>query len=157
MKKFYSDITHSNLELIKNLKEELGDIKKKEQSSAGGDERHDQSHNTRLEAPLRDNQAAINQRSTSRWRSTAWTRRRWGRLRQEVAQGGGECMEQSEVGDGGGAAEEGAWWTAQRAELRAEAVRHASSGRAAAVHGVSAAGQAAGCADGWRLTRRRRG
>jgi len=30
IKKYYSDITHANLELIKNLKEEVGDMKKKE-------------------------------------------------------------------------------------------------------------------------------
>jgi hypothetical protein len=30
IKKYYSDITHANLELIRNLKEEVGDMKKKE-------------------------------------------------------------------------------------------------------------------------------
>ena len=64
MKKFYSDITHSNLELIKNLKEELADVKKKESSSAAEMSATTKA-NARLEAPLRDNEAAIAALSSS--------------------------------------------------------------------------------------------
>ena len=122
MKKFYSDITHSNLELIKNLKEELADIKKKEQSSAA--EMSGMSRaNQRLEAPLRDNEAAIAQLD-GQMAQYSVDKAEVGRLRAEVAR-----VE--------AAMERVSWETEvvrqkkdivdqQRAELRAEAVRHAS-------------------------------
>ena len=122
MKKFYSDITHSNLELIKNLKEELGDMKKKEQSSSA-EMAAMTKQNGRLEAPLRDNEAAI-ALLAQQMAQYGVDKAEVARLRQDVARVDGE-MER--VG----------WETEvvrqkkdivdrQRADLQADAVRHAS-------------------------------
>ena len=122
MKKFYSDITHSNLELIKNLKEELGDIKKKEQSSAAECSNMTR-QNSRLEAPLTHNEhtnAQLREQMAQFELDTAEV----ARLRTEVAR---LDRDMERVG----------WETEvvrqkkdivdrQRAELKAEAVRVAS-------------------------------
>ena len=58
LKRFYSDITHANLELIRSLKEEIGDMRKKEQQGSG-EVRRMQRLTDRLEQPLADNASAI--------------------------------------------------------------------------------------------------
>ena len=58
MKKYYTDITHANLELIKNLKEEVGDMKKKE-ASCTQEMRRIARENDKLAAPLEDNERCI--------------------------------------------------------------------------------------------------
>lgn len=60
IKKYYSDITHANLELIKNLKEEVGDMKKKE--AAVQKEVSDiRRINKRLSKPLARNRVLVQQ------------------------------------------------------------------------------------------------
>ena len=58
MKKYYTDITHANLELIKNLKEEVGDMKKKE-ASCTQEMRRIAKENEKLAAPLQENEMWI--------------------------------------------------------------------------------------------------
>jgi hypothetical protein len=58
MKRFYSDITHANLELIRSLKEEIGDMRKKEQQGSG-EVRRMQRLTDRLEQPLSENAGII--------------------------------------------------------------------------------------------------
>lgn len=64
IKKYYSDITHANLELIKNLKEEVGDMKKKEQAVAKevADIRR---INKRLSKPLQKNRQLVEELKAS--------------------------------------------------------------------------------------------
>jgi hypothetical protein len=60
IKKYYSDITHANLELIKNLKEEVGDMKKKE--AAVQKEVNDiRRINKKLSKPLQKNRKLVEQ------------------------------------------------------------------------------------------------
>ena len=56
--RYYSDITHANLELIKALKEEVGDMKKKE-LSCSVDMRRMERHCEKLQQPLAENERSI--------------------------------------------------------------------------------------------------
>jgi len=58
IKKYYSDITHANLELIKNLKEEVGDMKKKE-AAVQKEVADIRRINKRLSRPLAANRALV--------------------------------------------------------------------------------------------------
>ena len=60
IKKYYSDITHANLELIRNLKEEVGDMKKKE-SAVQIEVNEIKKINKKLSKPLQKNRKIIHQ------------------------------------------------------------------------------------------------
>lgn len=64
IKKYYSDITHANLELIKNLKEEVGDMKKKEQAVAK-EVAEIRRINKRLSKPLQKNRKLVEELKAS--------------------------------------------------------------------------------------------